>query len=305
MKEETKDLDRLRTNQGVLKVTMESLKSHFAQGYSDSDILFIEEMPCTNGPDAQIVKLDAILMVFSEQGTAELVVDEMTYTLSADDLLLVGPNHVLRPAAISPDFRCSAAFLSARQFQGLLRYERSVWERAFYIFKNPLMHLTPEQKEYMKSYRNLIKMKLRNSSGSYHKEVMRSLIQALFYDLLSMLDSLVVSTDIRGVRQGDILFRRFMELLSVQEVKPRFVYWYADKLNVSTKYLSAVCKNVSGKTATEIINAFVVEDIRQRLEYSEKSIKEIAQELDFPSISFFGKYVKQHLGVSPKEYRKG
>ena len=66
-----------------------------------------------------------------------------------------------------------------------------------------------------------------------------------------------------------------------------------------------MCKNVSGKTATEIINAFVVEDIRQRLEYSEKSIKEIAQELDFPSISFFGKYVKAHLGVSPKEYRKG
>lgn len=295
----------MRTNQGVLKVTMESLKSHFAQGYSDSDIIFVEDILHTHEQDTRIVKLDAVLMVFGEQGTAEMEIDEITYTLSADDLLLVGPNHLLRPANISPDFRCSAAFLSVRQFQGLLRYERSVWERAFYIFKNPIMHLTPEQKEYMKCYRNLMKMKLGSSSGSYHKEVMRSLIQALFYDLLSMLDSLVVSTDTRGVRQGDILFRRFMELLSAQEVKPRFVYWYADKLNVSTKYLSAVCKSVSGKTANDIINAFVIEDIRQRLEYSDKSIKEIAQELDFPSISFFGKYVKSHLGVSPKEYRRG
>lgn len=299
------DVDRLRTRQGVLKVTMESLKAHYVQGYSDDDIIFVEDIPYKRDQSPQIVKLDAVLMVFGEAGTAEMEIDEMKYTLSANDLLLVGPNHLICQTAISSDFRGSAAFLSVRQFQGLLRYERSVWERAFYVFKNPLLHLTPEQKEYMKSYRNLLRLKMQNSTGSYHKEVMRSLVQALFYDLLSMLDSLVVSTDTRGVRQGDILFRRFMELLSAQEVKPRFVYWYADKLNVSTKYLSAVCKSVSGKTATDIINAFVIEDIRQRLEYSDKSIKEIAQELDFPSISFFGKYVKSHLGVSPKEYRKG
>lgn len=303
--QKTMDMDRLRTVGGVLNVTMESLKNHFSPDYTDGDILFVEDLPLPDDNAPQTVKLDAILLVFGETGSADVVVDETIYTLSADDLLIVGPDHVIRRQTTSPDFRGCAVFLSTRQYQGLLRYERSVWERAFYIFKNPLLHMTPEQRESMRVYRSLLKFKMKNNSGYYHKEVMLSLLQAFFYDLLSMLGTLVVSNDTRGVRQGDVLFRRFMELLSSQEVKPRFVYWYAERLNVSTKYLSAVCKSVSGKTATEIINAFVVEDIRRRLEYSDKSIKEIALELDFPSISFFGKYVKAHLGVSPKEYRKG
>ena len=158
------DVDRLRTNQGVLKVTMESLKAHYVQGYSDDDIIFVEEIPYMKDQTPQIVKLDAVLMVFGETGTAEMEIDEMKYTLSANDLLLVGPNHLIRQTAMSSDFRGSAAFLSVRQFQGLLRYERSVWERAFYIFKNPLLHLTPEQTEYMKGYRNLLKTKMRSLS---------------------------------------------------------------------------------------------------------------------------------------------
>ena len=40
------------------------------------------------------------------------------------------------------------------------------------------------------------------------------------------------------------------------------------------------------------------------LERSDKSIKEIANELNFPNISFFGKYVKKHTGMSPKQYRE-
>ena len=47
-----------------------------------------------------------------------------------------------------------------------------------------------------------------------------------------------------------------------------------------------------------------MEDITELLKYSEKSIKEIADELEFPNISFFGKYIKSHTGISPTEYRK-
>ena len=47
-----------------------------------------------------------------------------------------------------------------------------------------------------------------------------------------------------------------------------------------------------------------MQDIIYFLKYSEKSIKEIAAYLDFPSISYFGKYVKSHYGVSPTQYRK-
>lgn len=82
------------------------------------------------------------------------------------------------------------------------------------------------------------------------------------------------------------------------------VSFYADKLNVTPKYLSAVCKEISGHTASDIINQYVVKDVEALLKRSGRSIKEVANELMFPNLSFFGKYVKKHLGVSPKQYRE-
>ena len=79
---------------------------------------------------------------------------------------------------------------------------------------------------------------------------------------------------------------------------------YADKLHVTPKYLSAVCKDISGETASDIINQYVIKDVLYLLKKSEKSIKEIVNELDFPNLSFFGKYVKRYTGSSPKQYRK-
>ena len=63
------------------------------------------------------------------------------------------------------------------------------------------------------------------------------------------------------------------------------------------------CKESSGETASELINRYVVKDIDFLLKQRGKSIKEICNELEFPNLSFFGRYVKKHLGLSPKQYR--
>jgi AraC-like DNA-binding protein len=95
-----------------------------------------------------------------------------------------------------------------------------------------------------------------------------------------------------------------MELLTSCKVKPRTVNWYANRLCVTPKYLSTVCKQVSGKTAFEWINEYVGVDIKHMLKNTNLSIKEITDELNFPNMSFFGKYCRNHFGISPSEYRK-
>ena len=104
--------------------------------------------------------------------------------------------------------------------------------------------------------------------------------------------------------RGSLLFKQFMEMLSSIEVKPRNVEFYSRKLYVTSKYLSNVCKVNSGKTAYDWIIEYVVEDVYRLLSHSEMSVKEISNYLDFPNISFFGKFVKAHLGCSPTEFRK-
>ena len=95
-----------------------------------------------------------------------------------------------------------------------------------------------------------------------------------------------------------------MKALEEDNGSHRTVSYYANKLCYTTKYLSKVVKEVSGKTAMEFINQNAIRYIRHQLLYSDKSIKEIADQFEFYNLSFFGKYIKKHLGVSPSQFRK-
>ena len=79
---------------------------------------------------------------------------------------------------------------------------------------------------------------------------------------------------------------------------------YAEQLCVSPKQLSAAVKSVSGRTAIDWITESTVKSITNELLYTRKSASKIAEELDFPTLSFFGKFFKQHTGFSPRAYRE-
>jgi AraC-like DNA-binding protein len=79
---------------------------------------------------------------------------------------------------------------------------------------------------------------------------------------------------------------------------------YAKKLCITAKHLSAVVKNVSGQSPTDIINSYVILDAKISLTTTDMTIQEISARLHFPNQSFFGRYFKQHTGLSPRQYRK-
>ena len=98
-------------------------------------------------------------------------------------------------------------------------------------------------------------------------------------------------------------FQRFLNILNTSEVRHRSVEAYADELCISPKYLSAICKKHSGKTANEWIRKHVLEDIRYHLKQTDLTVKQISMHLGFPNTSFFGKYVKEHFGMTPLQVR--
>jgi AraC-like DNA-binding protein len=79
--------------------------------------------------------------------------------------------------------------------------------------------------------------------------------------------------------------------------------FYADKMHLSPKYLSAVVKKVSGQTPSNWIDGLVIMEAKNLLKYSEMNIQEIAYQMNFPNQSFFGKYFKQRTGMTPSTYR--
>ena len=90
---------------------------------------------------------------------------------------------------------------------------------------------------------------------------------------------------------------------SSRTTPPNAAQFYAAKLGISLQHLSTTIKQVTGKNVLDLIAHVVIIDIKAKLKSTDMTIQEIAYSLNFPSASFFGKYFKRHLGMSPLEYR--
>ena len=84
----------------------------------------------------------------------------------------------------------------------------------------------------------------------------------------------------------------------------RRVGWYAIQLGITSKYLSETVKTISKRTPNEWIDYYVTTELSVLLKNSTLSIKDITARMNFPNQSFLGKYFKEHVGVSPSEFRK-
>ena len=93
-------------------------------------------------------------------------------------------------------------------------------------------------------------------------------------------------------------------MLQANFKREREVHFYADKLCITAKHLSQVVKDVTGNTALNIIEEYVITESKALLLSTNMSIQQISDDLNFPSQSVFGKYFKRITGVSAREYRK-
>lgn len=285
------------------QLSLEDLARYVEVDYMDGDIAFTGNVGYHSRKPVPF-RIDAIRMVLCVQGTLQVEINTKEYTLHANDILCCSPNVTIHNCTHSTDLKCNVLALSTRIIRRLIHPGNDIRGKIFHINQNPLLHIGEEGSRVFKEYFELLSSRMQTPESVYRKEIVSSLACAVFYELLATLDKHYIPSDDTLSRQGDILFKRFIELLATSRKKERSVVHYADKLFVTAKYLSTVCKKICGKTAFELINQLVVEDITQLLKYSDKSIKEISNDLDFPNLSFFGKYIKAHTGYSPTEYRR-
>lgn len=166
-----------------------------------------------------------------------------------------------------------------------------------------IIQLPKEDQEQFIYYYELIKFKMQHQERRNSTIVMQAIIQAVLFDVLSLIDNKVDSEEADVPSHGKTLFNDFLRLLAAKEVKHMSVDNYASELNITPKYLTMLCTKYSGKPASDWIAQYTKEDIRYHLLHTDLSVKEIASKLGFPNISFFGSYVRRHFGVSPTQLR--
>jgi AraC-like DNA-binding protein len=131
-------------------------------------------------------------------------------------------------------------------------------------------------------------------------EVARYLTLAFFYGAGAYLHKV---EDNREKTHYEAVLEKYLKVVQDNYKEQRGLEFYADKLCVTSKHLSKVIKETSGKPANDWIDELVALEAKALLKSTNMTIQQISDELNFPSQSFFGKYFKRVAGVSPSEYK--
>ena len=269
--------------------------------YNDGEIFFADNITSIPGLMKQF-QVNFIVYVMVLEGHLTLDLNSVNYRLRRNCSLLIERKMVIDNVKTSENFRCRICAISTDV--GFSFINKNLMQSVMHLLANPVIEMEKDDIELMVKYYDLLVFKMDHPEMNFGRETMRDIIRCFAYDLLSNINKHLKPEDDDSPRQGDRIFRQFMLLLADNTNINRSVKSYADELCVSPKYLTSVCRKHSDCTASELIATAVISRIKQLLLYSDLSIKEVASEMGFDNLSFFGKYVKKHLGLSPNHYRK-
>lgn len=251
----------------------------------------------------EYVRLDGIVVILCVEGECTLCIDHKVFVARKNDIIIGVPEAVISRAEASDDFKFKGVFLSLEYAFRMLPVAVRSWNFKVFFDQTPKISLDEAAVGTFNLYYGLLKQKLADKANPYRGQIVDALLQAFVFEFRSTFERFTRLSP-RPVSSAENIFGDFIDLISKSYPKSRSVAYYADKLNITAKYLSVVCKKVGGKNASKIIDAYVAKDIETLLKSSRKTVKEISNELAFPNTSFFGRYVKKNLGCTPNELRR-
>lgn len=271
--------------------------------YKDDRMIIIDNSNVTDTLNTSPIKSEWFVALLCIEGESTIYINNEMYSIHKNDILLCHPQTIFEHKITNLDFKYCGFFLSPEYVKQISLISSNSWNAILFIENNPIIALDENESSLFLQYYNLIRSKFETESQHHLKQLIDMLLQAFIYEFHDSMEKRI-KIDPPQYNSADNLFISFLDILVNSYPKQRSVSYYAEKLFVTPKYLSAICKEISGETASDLITRYVKMDIENLLKQPNKTIKEIANELDFANLSFFGKYVKRIFGVSPKEYRE-
>ena len=245
-------------------------------------------------------RIDMTMAIIYERGSADLKINMRDYHIEAPAVLLVLNDQIYQSAGHSEDLRSKVILMSRSFSDSLFANSGEILPLKSSIMKNPVMKIENEENVFGQFFQ-LLQNIAASPRQEFKIESARHLTLSMFYGY-SHLKHEVNEVKSTNSRQEEI-FTKFTELLERHHKKEREIAFYADKMCMTSKHLSQVIKDYTGKTALGLIEEYVISEAKSMLLSTTMSIQQISDELNFPSQSVFGKYFKRVAGISPSEYR--
>ncbi len=268
----------------------------------EEEVIIVDSIQ--NLPENDAYYTDYILFIFCTEGKAQMEYDGMSIQIKKGEVFFGVPGSVLSDYMISPNFNCKILAIKPSEIITSREIHSRIINIMFYIKTNPVGGMTEQEQKIIIDYYHLLCSRIQATDHSYYYGILRSIIDAITLEVVGIIERNKVSETPTDSLRSDQIVQRFMKIVGESHGRERRVEHYARMLNITPKYLCVLVKNILGRKPTEIIEGATIKEIERQLRYSDKSVKEISNDLDFPNPSFFGKYFKQRSGMTPMSFRK-
>lgn len=262
--------------------------------------------------DTEPMKMSGTMMILLRAGAPiDVEINLQTYRLEPDSLMYIFPGNVVKLLQDAPaDIEAFTLFFDAKFLQNVNLNMSAIAIPPMMTRPSPIMQLSRDEADVLIHYFELLRINsLESGNPQICKNIATTLIASVFYQIVlfhhrRLSDYFDKDTPARPLGRRHDYVRDFVRLVHVHHVRERSVAFYADKLFISSKYLTLLVKKATGRSAAKWIDDFVIMEAKNLLRFSGKNIQQVAYTLNFPTQSSFGKYFKHLTGMSPTEFQK-
>ena len=257
------------------------------------DILNIYKQSC---------RLQACIVAICTEGYMKASINLLDYEIRPNDLITLLPGTIIQFKEKTEKVRLCFAGLSST-CAGRINLIKAIGDAYPKLLELPVVPLSEDISKYLKEYFALLSHVSCDDSFDMDPELSEISLQAILTSVRLIYRRLIVKNDSSN-RKKEIC-RELIQSITEHYKEERRAQFYADQLGISLQHLSTTVRQVTGKSVLDTIAYIIIMDAKAKLKGTSMTIQEIAYSLNFPSATFFGKYFKRYVGMTPVEFRNG
>lgn len=247
----------------------------------------------------QSCRLQACIVAICTEGTMKASINLLDYEIHPNDLIVLLPGTIIQFRERTEKVcLCFAGFSAG--CTGRINLIKSIGEAYTKLLEQPVVPLSEKVSDYLKEYFSLLSRISCDESFDLAPEIANLSLQTILTSIQLIYRN--HPGDNNSNRKKEIC-RELIQHITENYRDERCAQFYADKLGISLQHLSTTVKQVTGKSVLDTIAYIVIIDAKAKLKGTDMTIQEIAYSLNFPNASFFCKYFRRHVGMSPLEFR--
>ena len=247
------------------------------------------------------MKLNATCMALVLKGNVKFSVNFRDFVATENCSVMVTEGTIIENVTHEEGSRFILLSFSRNGLSGPTAYNQHNMHR-LYALQVVLLRMNQQHMEMAKTAYTMLRTILSDPSFESNR-------QATAYSCLDLMGNIIMQVSdsqpelVAKTSRRDEIVSSFLKCVAENYRSHRELSFYAGQLGLSLKYMSHVVFEQTGRHPARWIKDYVILDAKTMLRSGRYSIQQIAEELNFPNQSFFGKYFKEAVGISPKKWK--